>query len=184
MCVNSSKLNGEEELDRFLKELMEKVSKQYDKCIINSQKMLCQLNNQEIGKSGKKVFTFNKRSLVDAIQEVAQDIRFLITRRGKLIGGMRPTKGKIAGIIAFRLAKNQIIHLMEGCACCPKQCAVWLNSEFALKCAWAYIGIKYTGVSASIRQELFYTLNYRHVNQETLGLVFDTIQETYGSKTT
>lgn len=173
---------AEEELNDFLRKLIENVRMHYDNCIRNSGKILCQLLNQEVRAVGKKVFTINKRSFVDAVQEIEKDIRFLIKRRGKLISGIKPSPGKIAGIIAFRLAKNQIIHLLDDCASCSKQCAVWLNSEFALRCAWEYIGIKYARVNDTIRRELFYTLNYRHVNQETLGLVFDTILATYSAK--
>jgi hypothetical protein len=62
------------------------------------------------------------------------------------------------------------------------QCISKLNAEFALRCAWEYIGINFLRVPKEIREELFYTFYYRHVNQETLGLVFDTIASFY-SKT-
>ena len=91
--------------------------------------------------------------------------------------------GKIAGIMAYRLAKNHIIHLFEGCASCNKKCtAKKLNQVFALWCAWEYVGIQYDQVPNEIRRELFYSFGSRHVNQETLGLVFDTIYTAYPKK--
>ena len=36
-------------------------------------------------------------------------------------------------------------------------------------------GIPYLRVSKEVRRELLYSLSYRHVNQETLALVFDII---------
>jgi hypothetical protein len=42
-----------------------------------------------------------------------KDIYFLIKRRGELIDPLRPSPEKIAGIIAYRLGKSQIINLAE-----------------------------------------------------------------------
>ena len=39
--------------------------------------------------------------------------------------------------------------------------------------------MQYLRVPQDLRRELFYSLSYRHVNQETLGLVFDTIYTAY-----
>jgi flavoprotein len=98
------------------------------------------------------------------------DILFLLQRRGKLIDSLKPSYGKLSGIIAYRLAKNQIVNLCEGCANCLTLCpAPKLNGMFALRCAWEYINIRYSQVDEDIRKELLYSFSYRHVNQETQG---------------
>ena len=68
------------------------------------------------------------------------------------------------------------LHI-EGCASCEYQCASKLNYNFAIKCAWEYINIPYLRVPQDIRRELLYSLSLRHVNQETLALVFDIISQ-------
>jgi len=69
------------------------------------------------------------------------------------------------------------INLFEGCASCEHQCVSKLNYYFAVKCAWEYVDIPYLRVPQEIRKELLYSLALRHVNQETLGLVFDTLKK-------
>jgi hypothetical protein len=77
--------------------------------------------------------------------------------------------------MVYRLLRSHIVHLFEGCAACKDQCASMLNYEFAVKCAWEYIAIAYSCVPPEVKKELLYSSTMRHVNQETLGLVFDTI---------
>jgi len=169
-------MSSNEKLDEFLKKLEEIIVNKYEKYIVQSNKMLCRAaSNREVGSIGKHVFHVNLYSLKEACEEIVKDVRFMIERRGALIGSGRPSMGKIAGVIVYRLSRSQIIHLYEGCASCEYQCASKLNYHFAVKCAWEYINISYLRTPQEIRRELLYSLSLRHVNQETLALVFDII---------
>jgi hypothetical protein len=165
-----------EEFENFLAGLEGVIIRKYEKYIIQSKKITCKAaSNQEIGSIGKKAFHINLFKLKEAYTEAVKDIRFIMQRRGPLIGANRPSPGKIAGVLVYRLSRSQIINLFEGCASCEYQCVSRLNYMFAVMCAWEYIGIPYLRVPQEIRNELLYSLTLRHVNQETLGLVFDTI---------
>jgi hypothetical protein len=51
-----------------------------------------------------------------------------------------------------------------------------MNTEFALLCGAEFIQVQFVRIDQFIQRELFYQLTTRHVNQETLGLVFDAIR--------
>lgn len=179
----------QEEAERLTVLFFERLEKvlvtKYHRYLGGVQNIVCKLQNKTIGSLGKPVCHIDHSSLNDAYIEMKNDILFLIKRRKGLITSLKPSFGKIAGIIAYRLAKCHIIHLYEGCASCVAPCTVSkLNQVFALRCAWEYIGIQYLRVPEDIRRELFYSFTYRHVNQETLGLVFDTIYTVYGNTAT
>jgi hypothetical protein len=164
------------QLDDFLAKLESIITKKYEQHIIQSGKLLCKASsNREIGSIGKIVFHPNPHMLKEAYDEIAKDIRFLFERRGARIGPERPSPGKIAGVMVYRLSRSHIINIYEGCASCEYQCASKLDYYFAVRCAWEYINIPYQRVPQEIRRELLYSLALRHVNQETLALVFDTI---------
>ena len=174
----------QEEAERLTVLFFEKLEKalitKYHHYLGGVQNVVCKLQNKTIGLLEKKVCHIDLGALNEAFVEMKNDIVFLIKRRKGLITSLKPSFGKIAGIMAYRLAKNNIIHLQEGCASCVTPCTVSkLNQVFALRCAWEYIGINYLRVPDEIRRELFYSFSYRHVNQETLGLVFDTIYTVY-----
>jgi hypothetical protein len=170
--------------DFFFQNLETEIAAKYHCYLIDIQKMYCKLQKKPISLLGKNVCHISRSSLRAACVEMENDIRFLLLRRKDLINALRPSYGKIAGIISYRLARNQIVHLCEGCASCLEQCAASkLNGMFALRCAWEYIDIKYGQVNEDIRKELMYSFSSRHVNQETLGLVFDTIQTAYYAHT-
>jgi len=171
-------------VEQFFKKLENVLVTKYHCYLDGVNNITCELQNKTIGSLQKKVCHIDLSVLHDAYNEMKDDIFFLIKRRKSLITSLKPSFGKIAGVMAFRLAKNHIIHLQEGCASCVKPCTVpKLNQVFALRCAWEYIGINYLRVPEEIRKELFYSFTYRHVNQETLGLVFDTIYTVYGNNT-
>ena len=170
-------------LDEFLEALEGVIARKYEKHIIQSKKLTCKAaSNQEIGSISKPVFHVNFIALQEAYKQIEKDIRFMFERRGNLIGYNRPSLGKIAGVMVYRLSRSHIIHLFQGCASCEYQCASKLNYYFAIKCAWEYIGIPYLRVPQEIRNELLYSLTLRHVNQETLALVFDTIHHYHKDK--
>jgi hypothetical protein len=163
-------------LNDFLSKLEGVITRKYETFIFTERRKLCEkAGNQEVGSINKPVFHINLFSLIEACEEILKDVRFMLERRGARIGANRPSPGKIAGVMVYRLSRSHIIHLMEGCASCEKQCAAKLNFKFAVKCAWEYVGIPYLRVKEEIRRELLYSLALRHVNQETLALVFDII---------
>jgi len=163
-------------LDDFLSKIEGAIVRKYEKFIYESRKMSCKASsNREVGSIGKPVFHVNLFKLREACEEASKDIRIIFERRGRRMGADRPSLGKIAGVLVYRLSRSHIIHLFEGCAQCEHQCASKLNYKFAVKCAWEYVGISYLRVKEEIRRELLYSLTLRHVNQETLALVFDTI---------
>jgi len=169
--------------DFFFQNLELEIAAKYHSYLTDIGKMTCTLQKKPISLLGKNVCHISRKNLYAACVDMKNDIRFLLLRRGNLINALRPSYGKIAGIIAYRLAKNHIVHLCEGCASCLKECAApKLNCMFALRCAWEYIDIRYSQVNEDIRKELMYSFSSRHVNQETLGLVFDTIQTAYYSQ--
>jgi len=161
-------------LDEFLSKIERIIIQKYEAHILTEKKKICgKAGNQEIGAIGKPVFTINFFILSEAIEEIKKDIQFMFERRGARIGANRPSPGKIAGVMVYRLSRSHIVHLLEGCASCEIQCASKLNFKFAVKCAWEYVGIPYLRIKEEIRRELLYSLALRHVNQETLALVFD-----------
>ena len=165
-----------EKLEDFLAKLEGIITGKYEKYIKQSGKIPCKASsNRELNSISKKAFHINLYKLEEAHKEAIKDIRFIMERRGALIGANRPSPGKIAGVIVYRLSRSQIIHLAGGCISCEHQCVSRLNYIFAVICAWEYIGIPYLRVPQEIRNELLYSLMLRHINQETLALVFDTI---------
>jgi len=136
----------------------------------------------EIEKKGDTSFAISHENLVKAIIEVAEDIRILKYRRGPLIGcnengEFAPLLGKICGIITFRLSRRQIIHIFPKCLSCKEGCFFELNYVLAIVISLGFIEKTYWQIPNEIFKELLFALVSRHVNQETLGLVFDTIKE-------
>ena len=128
-------------------------------------------------------------SFKEACSEIDADIRIILARRKALIGkdetgSPRLSRSKIAGVVTFRLSKTHIIHMPHDCVSCNDDritkgnppCAVSnLNTEFAIICGLHFIGKEYLSIHKEIRTELIYSLTKRHMNQETLGIVFDTL---------
>lgn len=163
-------------INEFLSKIEGVIVQKYERFILDEKKRLCKkADNQEVGSIGKPVFHINFFSLREAYEEISKDIRFMFERRGPRMDENHPSPGKIAGVMVYRLSRSHIVHLLEGCASCELQCVSNLNYKFAVKCAWEYVGIPYLRVKEEIRRELLYSLALRHVNQETLALVFDII---------
>jgi len=166
--------NQNQTLDDFLSKIEDVIINKYEAHILTEKRKLCaKAGNQEVGAIGKPVFVIDFFILSEAIEEIQKDIRFMFERRGPRMGVNRPSPGKVAGVMVYRLSKSHIVHIVEGCASCEIQCASKLNFKFAVKCAWEYVGIPYLRIREEIRRELLYSLALRHVNQETLALVFD-----------
>jgi hypothetical protein len=135
-------------------------------------------------KVGFKQMNFDLYSLNLAIDEIVQDIRFIISRRGPLIARdendeLLISRGKIAGVMSFRLNRRQIVHVSEWCLDynrCKIRCTAKMNTSYALQCGTEFIQTQPYQINKMLLSELFYQMTSRHVNQETLGLLFDTIR--------
>lgn len=110
-------------------------------------------------------------SLGNALKDIETDIRFLLMRRPVISSLMR---GKIAGVILFRLSKYHILHLSEQLLN-DKLIAI-INTQVAILLAFRYININFDLVPERIRNEIIFSVSKRHMNQETLGIVLDTLR--------
>ena len=122
-----------------------------------------------------------------ATKEILQDIKFITARRGSLIsvnnkGQLLISAGKLAGIITYRLSRRQIAHSDYRCLQCKIRCVAKLNTQFALQCGTEFIAMQFSTIEPLLQKELFYQLTSRHVNQETLGLIFDAIHVCFRKK--
>ncbi len=109
-----------------------------------------------------------------ALAESAADLEIMALRR-RPKGGVSPAK--IAGIVAFRLARFAPINLIGSAL--ENDTAQKLNELAALALvlkAIMHIDINKIA-SKHATSELQYTLVRRHTNQETLGLVFEILSE-------
>jgi hypothetical protein len=109
-------------------------------------------------------------SLSMAFAEAAADLEIMSIRR-KPKAGISPSK--IAGIVAFRLARFAPINILG--ASSENDSALKLNELAALSLAMrSILFINIADVkSVHATMELQYTLVRRHMNQETLGLAFE-----------
>ena len=173
--------NDPEKVDIFLSGLENIILERYHHYEYLVKKKVCKLKKCLISDPNFDPFNVNLPAFKKTIEQIRKDIKILHFRRGKLIGNLHTSEGKIAGIIAYRLVKAHIINTSRLCNNgCKFKCLARLNIEIAIRIGCDYIHKKYLDLPEGIRQELVYTIRYRHVNQETLGLVFDTLMEVEG----
>lgn len=165
--------NINEFLSEFEIELLDRYN--YYRNMANNK--ICKIEKRKVSLLDYEMFNVNFSELKEAINKMKMDIKILLMRREKLIGNMRMSEGKIAGIITYRFVKASIIHIYRNCNVCQHKCFLRINNIIAIMIGLDYINKKYTELSEGIRNELFYTIKHRHINQETLGLVFDTLKE-------
>ncbi|MBV5301928.1 MAG: hypothetical protein J0649_09135 [Methylococcales bacterium] len=120
----------------------------------------------------------SKKSLSLAFAEAAADLRIISMRRNTTLG---ISPAKIAGIVAFRLARFSPVHLCH--AALEDDTLLRINELAALALALKTIlHINITDISKKyVTMELQYNLVRRHMNQETLGMVFETLLATKNS---
>jgi len=165
------------EIDEFLLIFEIRILERYNYYVKMAKNSDCIVQKKKVSSLDYETFNLNFSALKEAINQIKMDLKILYMRRGNLIGNMRMSEGKIAGVVAFRLAKTHIIHIHRKCNVCSKKCHSHLNILIAIGMGLDYINKKYTELATGIRNELVYTIKNRHVNQETLGLVFDTLKE-------
>jgi len=164
-------------ISEFLSEFEIELLRRYNHYRNMTNKKVCKIKKSQVSLLDYEPFNVNFSELKEAINNMKMDIKILLMRREKLIGNMRMSEGKIAGIITYRLVKAHIIHIHRKCNVCEQKCFIRINNVIAIMIGLDYIHKKYTELSEGIRNEILYTIKHRHFNQETLGLVFDTLKE-------
>jgi hypothetical protein len=168
--------NDTQKIDAYLLKLEVSLLRRYNHYRNIAQERMCPERKCQVSPLIFDAFNINMSALKEAITQIKMDIQIILLRRGSLIGNLHMSEGKIAGIIAYRLARAHIINISRICNNgCRLNCFAQLNLRIAICVGLEYIHKKYMGLPAGIRQELSYTMRYRHVNQEMLGLVFDTL---------
>ncbi len=116
----------------------------------------------------------SKINLIKALDEIKKDIKILNFRRNPKSG---VSQSKLAGIILFRLMKHPVIQPSKKEI--DNKDLVNINILTALNFAVSVImkidERHFKRIDKHILQELVYTSVYRHTNQETLGIVFQSI---------
>ena len=164
-------------IDNFLAELEIDLLKRYNNYVNEFKGAYCKIYKKPASLLDYESFHINFSNLKEAIYQLKMDINIILMRRGDLIDDMRMSEGKIAGVVTFRLAKSHIIHIHKKCCVCKEKCYSHTNNLIAILIGLDYIHKKNTELPVNLQSELLYTIKQRHVNQETLGLVFDTIKE-------
>jgi hypothetical protein len=183
---------SEADLGRILRQVLdEKILAHFSDIVFLKYKKLVAGPNIQCPNSWAKNVNISLSSLKEACSEIEADLRIILARRKALIGkdaktgSPRLSRSKIAGVVTFRLSKTHIINMNPDCVSCNDQrimngqspCPVSnFNTEFAIICGLHFIEKNYLSIPKEIRTELIYTLTKRHMNQETLGIVFDTLR--------
>lgn len=112
----------------------------------------------------------SRTALSLALAESAKDIKAMQMRRnpGEI------SSGKIAGIVTFRLARWNPIHLSGELIEDPTANKLNALVAFALSLKH-FLGANILDFPSGVTSEIQYTLLRRHTNQETLGLAFDVL---------
>ena len=182
MIVKTEAVDGLlEKIPFFIREKYYRYIRLYHDFIYPASKCPCR---EVFKKNGFKQLNFDLYNLNLAIDEIVQDVNFIVSRRGPLISRdqnneLLISRGKIAGAISFRLSKRQIVHVNEWCLDqerCKIRCTAKINTTFALQCGAEFVQTQTDKIDFLILCELFYQMTSRHVNQETLGLLFDVIR--------
>ena len=165
-------------MEDFLSQLENELKKRYLYYYEMEKNRFCNVKKCSIASLEFDAFYYDLSCLKEAIHQIRMDIEILYYRRGKLITESRMSEGKIAGIITYRLAKAHINNVCKQCVNCGKgKCFSHIGIIFAIRFGLDYIHRKFPDLHEGIRKELIYNIKHRHVNQETLGLVFDTLVE-------
>lgn len=103
--------------------------------------------------------------------EVQSDLNALRMRRNFSHG---ISAGKIAGSLAFRLYRTNVLTLAPALA--ENRAAQKLQLNAAVALAFELVGTNFALWPGSLVREIKYFLAKRHSNQEALGICFDTIE--------
>ncbi len=145
----------------------------------NDQKILYEsfsLNAEAfIAKTGARDYKLNDDAFADAVVDIEQDLQIIAFRRIKNVASTGMSKGKVAGIYAFRLSRASIIHFYPGNTQTHHKHDKAVNAAIALKTAFDAINLPLNTIQPPLFREIIYNLRKRHMNQETLALVIDSL---------
>ena len=114
----------------------------------------------------------SKVALATALNEAEKDVYFLKARRNNKKGD---SESKIAGAVVFRLCRSAPVHLQGDSI--ENELALELNNLSALAVGLKiFMHMDVAFLPETITRELSYTIVRRHMNQETLGLVFESVK--------
>ena len=128
-----------------------------------------------IAKTGARDYKLNDDAFADAIIDIEQDLQIIVFRRLKHVAATGMSRGKVAGIYAFRLSRASIINFCPGKVQTHHKHDKTVNAAIALKTAFDAIKLPLKEIKPAILRELIYNLRKWHMNQETLALVIDSI---------
>lgn len=124
---------------------------------------------EDAGYAGNQ-FDLSGTAFAASMREAAQDYKILCARRPFSHGISR---GKWAGAFVFRLVRNTVLF-PKGEACEDKKIlAVHINAALAF--GLEFVGLCPGALPEPILRELRFYLAKRHINQEALGIIFDTM---------
>ena len=153
-----------------MKKIYQKLSHDISSVFVNNLKLVLK-GYEKVNMSYNEEIYISETALADALDEICKDLTILNYRRNAQI----LTRGKLAGVILFRLSRWQIIstsnqELLED--------RIFSNLNFLIPFCVAlnYVNIKYENIEEIIRTEILYSISRRHNNQETLGLVLDILK--------
>jgi hypothetical protein len=123
--------------------------------------------------TGARDYSLNDDAFADAVIDIEQDLQIISYRRIKNFSGTGISKGKMAGIYAFRLSRAPILQFCKGAYSSHGKYDKSIQTLVVLMTSFNVIGQSVSVVDASLLAELIYNMRKRHVNQETLALVID-----------
>lgn len=114
---------------------------------------------------------YSEKAVGDATNEAIRDFSIMAYRRMEN-NDVKPSRGKFAGILTFRFARANAVQssnpdLLESSK------FLRINQLIGIRLGLTYLTLHATDIPAQHLNELLYSLTRRHVNQETLGLIFD-----------
>jgi len=147
-------MTNDSKISEFLTELETDLLIRYCNYVNEFKGAICKINNKSASLMDYDPFHINFTNLKEAIFQLKMDIHIMFIRRGDLIDDMRMSEGKIAGTVAYRLAKSHIIHIHRKCNICKEKCFSHTNNLIAVLMGLDYIHKKDTGLPVSIQNEL------------------------------
>lgn len=120
-------------------------------------------------------FSYSNKAVMEATTESIRDFVIMAYRRME-DSDIQPSPGKFAGIITYRFSKARLVHSIEP-ALQEDSSFLRLDHQIAVRLGLLYLGMDCIDRSRleKVINELIYSLTRRHVNQETIGLIYDSV---------
>ena len=130
--------------------------------------------------TGVRDYQVNDDAFASAMDDIQADLNIICWRRLRRVDVQGISNGKVAGIYAFRLVRAPIVNFCGQRAAHPHDRSV--NTIIGLKTALDVTGLTLTRLHSEFIRELSFNLRKRHVNQETLALVIDSVFDWHGRR--